>query len=109
METANDRFAIPAKGWQSGATPQAAPGTRVAEFASGLNHARRLHVLPNGDVRVAETHAPSKPEAAEGGMPSDAPVDVLTGFLSEEDSAYGRSVWCWTSRARCWWPTMWAR
>ena len=53
----------PAKGWPSGATPQAAAGTRVAAFASELDHPRWLYVLPNGDVLVAETNAPPKPEA----------------------------------------------
>ena len=55
-----------ANGWPPGATPQAAPGTRVAAFASGLDHPRWLHVLPNGDVLVAETNAPPRPEDAKG-------------------------------------------
>ena len=53
----------PATGWPPGTTPQAAPGTRVAAFATGLDHPRWLHVLPNGDVLVAETNAPPKPAA----------------------------------------------
>jgi len=56
----------PAKGWPAGATPQPAPGTRVAAFASGLEHPRWLLVLPNGDVLVAETNAPPKPEDSQG-------------------------------------------
>ncbi|WP_394757682.1 PQQ-dependent sugar dehydrogenase [Rhodoferax sp.] len=56
----------PAKGWPLGATPQAAAGTRVAVFASGLDHPRWLYVLPNGDVLVAETNAPPKPGDASG-------------------------------------------
>jgi glucose/arabinose dehydrogenase len=56
----------PAQGWLPGATPQAAPGLRVAAFASNLDHPRWLHVLPNGDVLVAETNAPPKPEDASG-------------------------------------------
>jgi glucose/arabinose dehydrogenase len=56
----------PATGWPSGAVPQAAPGTRVAAFASGLDHPRWLYVLPNGDVLVAETNAPPKAEDANG-------------------------------------------
>jgi len=56
----------PAQGWPPGATPQAAPGTRVNAFASGLNHPRWLLVLPNGDVLVAETNAPPKPEDGKG-------------------------------------------
>ncbi len=51
----------PAIGWPSGATPLAAAGTRVAAFASALDHPRWLYVLPNGDVLVAETNAPPKP------------------------------------------------
>jgi glucose/arabinose dehydrogenase len=56
----------PAKGWLPGATPQAAAGTRVAAFASGLDHPRWLYVLSNGDVLVAETNAPPKPEDGKG-------------------------------------------
>src|SRR5688572_25522792 len=52
----------PARGWPAGATPLAAAGTTVAAFASSLNHPRWLHVLPNGDVLVAETNAPPRPE-----------------------------------------------
>ena len=43
-----------AQGWAPGQTPLAAPGLRVNAFASGLKHPRWLHVLPNGDVTVAE-------------------------------------------------------
>ncbi|MBT9594761.1 MAG: sorbosone dehydrogenase family protein [Vitreoscilla sp.] len=56
----------PAVGWPAGATPTAAAGTRVAAFATGLDHPRWLHVLPNGDVLVAETNAPPKPDDARG-------------------------------------------
>ncbi|MDE2092270.1 MAG: sorbosone dehydrogenase family protein [Burkholderiales bacterium] len=56
----------PAVGWPRGATPQAAPGLRVAAFASGLDHPRWLYVLPNGDVLVAETNAPPQPADAQG-------------------------------------------
>lgn len=53
----------PAKGWPAGATPQSAAGLAVNAFATGLDHPRWLYVLPNGDVLVAETNAPPKPEA----------------------------------------------
>ena len=56
----------PAVGWAPGAKPVAAPGTTVNEFAAGLEHPRWLHVLPNGDVLVAETNAPPKPEDGKG-------------------------------------------
>ena len=53
-------------GWTAGAQPTPAPGTRVNAFASGLDHPRWLHVLPNGDVLVAETNAPAKSGAGDG-------------------------------------------
>ena len=56
----------PAVGWSDGAKPTAAPGTQVAAFAEGLDHPRWLYVLPNGDVLVAETNAPPKPDDSKG-------------------------------------------
>ncbi len=56
----------PARGWPSGLTPQSAPGTQVTAFARDLDHPRWLLVLPNGDVLVAETNAPSRPQDAGG-------------------------------------------
>jgi glucose/arabinose dehydrogenase len=56
----------PAQGWQNGAIPTAAAGTAVKAFASGLDHPRWIYVLPNGDVLVAETNAPPKPEDSKG-------------------------------------------
>ena len=56
----------PATGWPPDSTPQAAPGTKVAAFARGLDHPRWLYVLPNGDVLVAETNTPPKPDDAKG-------------------------------------------
>ncbi len=52
----------PAVGWPSGTTPTAAPGTKVVAFAGGLEHPRWVYVLPNGDVLVAESNAPKRPE-----------------------------------------------
>src|SRR4051794_33373461 len=56
-----------AKGWSSAdQAPTAAAGLKVAAFADGLDHPRWLLVLPNGDVLVAETNAPPKPEDRKG-------------------------------------------
>jgi glucose/arabinose dehydrogenase len=57
---------VTAKGWPEGAKPIAAEGTTVAAFAKGLDHPRWLYVLPNGDVLVAETNAPERPEDSKG-------------------------------------------
>jgi len=56
----------PAKGWPQDRKPIAAQGLAVRPFAQGLDHPRWLHVLPNGDVLVAETDAPPKPEDGKG-------------------------------------------
>lgn len=56
----------PAIGWPSEVKPIAAAGTRVSAFANGLNHPRWLYILPNGDVLVAETNAPPKPDDGKG-------------------------------------------
>jgi glucose/arabinose dehydrogenase len=55
-----------AQTWPAGATPVAANGLAVREFAGGLDHPRTVYVLPNGDVLVAETNAPPKPDDAKG-------------------------------------------
>jgi glucose/arabinose dehydrogenase len=56
----------PARGWPAGGEPLAAPGLSVRAFATGLDHPRWLYVLPNGDVLVAETNAPPKPDDNRG-------------------------------------------
>src|SRR5690348_4881675 len=53
-------------GWPAGVTPTPAAGLKVTQFADGLDHPRWLYVLPNGDVLVAETNAPPKPEDSKG-------------------------------------------
>ena len=55
-----------AKGWLPGSAPVAAQGLKVNAFVSGLDHPRWIHVLPNGDVLVAESRAPERPEASKG-------------------------------------------
>lgn len=55
-----------AVGWPDGGRPQSADGTTVKAFASGLDHPRWLYVLPNGDVLVAETNAPERPDDMTG-------------------------------------------
>jgi glucose/arabinose dehydrogenase len=55
-----------ATNWPAGAKPTAASGMTVNAFATGLDHPRSLYVLPNGDVLVAETNAPPKPEDGKG-------------------------------------------
>src|SRR4051812_30932975 len=56
----------PAKGWPPGTTPVVADGFVVNALATGLDHPRWLYVLPNGDVLVAETNAPERPDDDKG-------------------------------------------
>jgi glucose/arabinose dehydrogenase len=80
----------PARGWPAGGAPTPAPGFDVHDFAADLDHPRWLHVLPNGDVLVAETDAPAKEPAglrgwimqrvkrrAGGGVPSADRITLL--------------------------------
>ena len=56
----------PAQGWPEGVMPTPMQGLAVTPFATGLDHPRWLLVLPNGDVLVAESNAPPKPEDGQG-------------------------------------------
>jgi glucose/arabinose dehydrogenase len=56
-------------GWPDRITPTAAPGFTVSRWAGGLDYPRWFHLLPNGDVLVAEArsvllpgHDPRAPE-----------------------------------------------
>lgn len=55
-----------ARGWPAGAVPRVASGLVVTAFAEGLDHPRWLYTLPNGDVLVAESNAPPKPDDGGG-------------------------------------------
>jgi glucose/arabinose dehydrogenase len=58
-----------AKGWPANAKPVAAEGLVVARFPNGLDHPRWVYVLPNGDVLVAESNAPPRPDDARASRP----------------------------------------
>lgn len=63
----------PAVGWPAGAQPTPAADLQVSAYATHLSHPRWLYVLPNGDVLVAETGAPSRPDDESG----------ISGFFSK--------------------------
>jgi glucose/arabinose dehydrogenase len=50
-------------GWPAGKTPTAPDGFTVSLYADGFDSPRWLHVLPNGDVLVAEARTLPKPDA----------------------------------------------
>jgi len=109
----------PAIGWPAGAKPVAAAGLEVSAFAVGLDHPRRMTVLPNGDVLVAETNGPIRPKDGRGikgfffklfqkkagsGVPSanritmlrdadgDGMAETRTIFLSGLNSPFGMTL-----------------
>jgi glucose/arabinose dehydrogenase len=55
-----------AKGWPQDGKPKAKGNLSVNAFAKDLEHPRWLYVLPNGDVLVAESNGPERPEDAKG-------------------------------------------
>lgn len=55
-----------AVGWPDGMKPVPAPGLAVTAYATELDHPRWLYTLPNGDVLVAETNAPPRPDDSKG-------------------------------------------
>ena len=69
-------------GWSEGAKPTPAAGRTVTAFATGLDHPRWLHVLPNGDVLVAESNKPPQPEELQKGI-----KNKLMGFFMKKAGA----------------------
>ena len=56
----------PVDRWTAQETPRPAAGFTVTAYARGLDHPRWIYTLPNGDVLVAETNAPPKPDDSKG-------------------------------------------
>ena len=110
---------VKAEGWPGDEMPVAAAGLAVRPFARGMNHPRWLYVLPNGDVLVAETNAPKRPDdnrgvkgvffrlfqsRAGGAVPSenrivllrdtdgDGVADTRSVFLSNLHSPFGMTL-----------------
>ncbi len=110
---------VKAKGWPPYDSPVPAEGLALTPFARDLEHPRWLYVLPNGDVLVAETNAPKRPDdnrgikgfffkffsaRAGGAVPSpnrivllrdtngDGVADLRTVFLSDLHSPFGMAL-----------------
>ncbi|MCL6487071.1 MAG: sorbosone dehydrogenase family protein, partial [Janthinobacterium lividum] len=56
----------PVQRWTATQRPVVAPGLTIEAYAREFDHPRWLYVLPNGDVLVAETNAPPKPDDSKG-------------------------------------------
>ena len=68
-----------AVGWSDAAGPNAADGLRVNALARGLDHPRWVYTLPNGDVLVAESNKPPKPEGSGDG--GSGPVAKIRNWV----------------------------
>jgi len=73
-----------AAGWPDGQRPVAAPGLKVNAFATDLNHPRWIHVLPNGDVLVAE--------ATQVPVPAESVFDYAMQATMRRAGALGESA-----------------
>ena len=56
----------PAVGWPDNQKPGTPSDLTVTAYASGLDHPRWIYTLPNGDVLVAETNGPKRPDDGKG-------------------------------------------
>jgi len=72
-------------GWKDGEAPAAAKGLAVNRFATGLEHPRTMLALPNGDILVTLTNAPSRVVA--GGTLTN----LVARFLFRKAGASGPS------------------
>jgi glucose/arabinose dehydrogenase len=75
-----------ARGWPEGVKPTPAAGLTVTAFATGLDHPRWIHVLPNGDVLVAESNKPPRPGQAKSLKAR------ITGFVMKRAGAGAKSA-----------------
>ena len=109
----------PAQGWPEGLSPTPMTGLSVTALAEKLDHPRWVYVLPNGDVLVAESNAPPKPDdgksikgmvmkwvmgRAGAGVPSanritllrdadgNGQAEVRTAFLENLNSPFGMAL-----------------
>lgn len=65
-----------AEGWPKGAKPTPAAGLSVNAYATGFDFPRWLYVLPNGDVLVAESNTPARPDAQSG------IIEMIVAFIT---------------------------
>ena len=106
-------------GWPEGVMPTPMAGLNVTALAAGLDHPRWVYVLPNGDVLVAESNSPPKPDDGKGikgwvmkkvmaragaGVPSanritllrdvdgDGKAEVRSVFLESLNSPFGMAL-----------------
>ncbi len=71
-------------GWKNGEMPAVPQGMKVQALATGLEHPRSLYVLPNGDVLVVESKAPSEHSVRR-------PKDIVMSFIESFATSGGKT------------------
>jgi glucose/arabinose dehydrogenase len=61
-------------GWKDGETPTVPDGLKITAYAKDLANPRTVHTLPNGDVLVIQSKAPT-------GKPKTRPKDFIRGWI----------------------------
>jgi glucose/arabinose dehydrogenase len=69
-------------GWKDGEKPVVPKGLKVEALATGLQHPRALHVLPNGDILVVESKSP-------GVEPITRPKTIVMSYIESKVTSGG--------------------
>jgi glucose/arabinose dehydrogenase len=70
-------------GWKANEKPSVAQGLQVQAVATGLQHPRSIYVLPNGDILVVESRAPSSQSIKR-------PKDLVMGWVESWATSGGK-------------------
>src|SRR6188472_578915 len=71
-------------GWKEGEKPTVPQGFKIEALATGLQHPRSLHVLPNGDILVVESKSP-------GVEPVSRPKDMVMHWVESWATGGGKT------------------
>ena len=71
-------------GWNGDETPTAAQGLKVSAFAKDLEHPRSVYTLPNGDVLVVESKAPTAATIKR-------PKEIVMGWVEKWATSGGKT------------------
>lgn len=70
-------------GWKQGEKPTVPQGLQIEALATGLEHPRSLYVLPNGDILVVESRAPTA-------QSPKRPKDLVMGWVESWATSGGK-------------------
>jgi glucose/arabinose dehydrogenase len=71
-------------GWKQGEKPTVARGLKIEALATGLQHPRSLYTLPNGDVLVVESKAPTSAAIKR-------PKEIVMGYVESWATSGGNT------------------